>query len=68
MKTPPIDGIRETSPREVSNVESNSWANLEISALHLIERDTFEKGDVSGMEGSMFRLLKASLHQSNDRL
>jgi hypothetical protein len=26
-KVPPVEGWRETSPRDVENVESNSWAN-----------------------------------------
>ena len=29
MKTPPVDGINETSPRVVEKVESSSCANYE---------------------------------------
>ena len=28
VKTPPVEGIKATSPREVENVERSSWANL----------------------------------------
>ena len=27
VKTPPVEGIKATSPREVENVERSSWAN-----------------------------------------
>ena len=28
VKTPPVDGIRQTSPRDVENVERSSCANF----------------------------------------
>lgn len=33
VKTPPVEGRRETSPREVEKVERSSWANLTEVAL-----------------------------------
>jgi len=35
VKTPPVEGIRATSPRSVLKVERSSWANFALSAYVL---------------------------------
>jgi len=39
VKTPPVVGMRATSPRERENVESSSWANCGMVVLVWYSRD-----------------------------
>lgn len=53
MKTPPVDGINETSPRVVEKVESSSCANW--------EENTRQEGGFNGCRG--WRLLREKLYE-----
>ena len=35
VKTPPVVGIKLTSPRVVENVERSSWANCEVLCVRV---------------------------------
>lgn len=47
VKTPPVVGIRATSPREVLNVERSSWANCFVSSVGRINIFWGRGGDAS---------------------
>lgn len=45
MNTPPVDGWRATSPREVEKVDRSSWANFEGLLCQLKASESIGRGE-----------------------